>query len=154
MYIFPFYLYKIVPNCFPRLLRCCSVTKSSLFLTLCTTACQDSVLHYFPKLAQTSFVESVMPSNHLILHQPLLPLPSIFPSIRVPPSPIVDESLLSHILLDIIRFFFQKKSKIPYICVSTLYWCFSFWLTSFCIIGSSFIHLIRTDSNVFFLMAE
>ena len=32
--------------------------------------------------------------------------------------------------------------------------CFSFWLTSLCIIGSSFIHLIRTDSNVFFLMAE
>ena len=27
-------------------------------------------------------------------------------------------------------------------------------LTSLCIIGSSFIHLIRTDSNVFFLMAE
>ena len=32
-----------------------------------------------------------------------------------------------------------------------LYRCFSFWLTSLCIIGSSFIHLIRTDSNVFFL---
>ena len=32
--------------------------------------------------------------------------------------------------------------------------CFSFWLTSLYIIGSSFIHLIRTDSNVFFLMAE
>ena len=31
---------------------------------------------------------------------------------------------------------------------------FFFWLTSLCIIGSSFIHLIRTDSNVFFLMAE
>ena len=31
---------------------------------------------------------------------------------------------------------------------------FSFWLTSLCIIGSSFIHLIRTDSNVFFLMTE
>ena len=27
-------------------------------------------------------------------------------------------------------------------------------VTSLCIIGSSFIHLIRTDSNVFFLMAE
>ena len=40
------------------------------------------------------------------------------------------------------------------ICVSILYWCFSFWLTSLCIIGSSFIHLIRTDSNEFFLMAE
>ena len=26
---------------------------------------------------------------------------------------------------------------IPYICVSILYWCFSFWLTSLCIIGSS-----------------
>ena len=31
---------------------------------------------------------------------------------------------------------------------------FSFWLTSLCIIGSSFTHLIRTDSNVSFLMAE
>ena len=36
-------------------------------------------------------------------------------------------------------------------CVNTLYWCFSFWLTSLCIIGSSFIHHIRTDSNMFFL---
>ena len=29
------------------------------------------------------FIESVMPSNHLILSRPLLLLPSIFPSIRV-----------------------------------------------------------------------
>ena len=41
-----------------------------------------------------------------------------------------------------------------YICVNILYWCFSFWLTSLCIVGSSFIHLFRTDSNTFFLMAE
>ena len=40
------------------------------------------------------------------------------------------------------------------ICVNILYWCFSFWLTLLCIIGSSFIHLIRTDSNAFFLIAE
>ena len=40
------------------------------------------------------------------------------------------------------------------ICLNILYWCFALWLTSLCIIGSSFIHLIRTDSNVFFLMAE
>ena len=33
-----------------------------------------------------------------------------------------------------------------YICVSILYWCFSFWLTSLCIIGSSFIHLIQFSS--------
>ena len=41
-----------------------------------------------------------------------------------------------------------------YICVSILYWSLSFWLTSLCIMSSSFIHLIRTDSNEFFLMAE
>ena len=34
-----------------------------------------------------------------------------------------------------------------------LYWCFSFWLTLLCIIGSSF-NLIRTDSNTFFFIAE
>ena len=38
--------------------------------------------------------------------------------------------------------------------IYALVYCFSFWLTSLCIIGFSFIHLIRTDSNVFFLMAE
>ena len=37
-----------------------------------------------------------------------------------------------------------------YICIDILYWCFPFWLTSFFIIDSSFIHLIRTDSNAFF----
>ena len=41
-----------------------------------------------------------------------------------------------------------------YICLNILYWCFPFYLTSLCIIGSSFIHLIRSDSNVFFLMAN
>ena len=34
------------------------------------------------------------------------------------------------------------------------YWNFSFWLTSLCIIGSSSIHLIRTDSNVSLFIAE
>ena len=36
--------------------------------------------HSLPKLMS---IESVMPSNHLILGHPLLLLPSIFPSIRV-----------------------------------------------------------------------
>ena len=36
------------------------------------------------------------------------------------------------------------------VCISILYWCFSSWLTSWCRISSSFIHLIRTDSNAFF----
>ena len=38
--------------------------------------------------------------------------------------------------------------------INILYWCCSFWLISLCIIGSSFTHLIRTDSNAFFLIAE
>ena len=41
------------------------------------------VLQYFPEFAQIMSIESVMPSNHLILYHPLLLLPSVFPSIRV-----------------------------------------------------------------------
>ena len=37
-----------------------------------------------------------------------------------------------------------------YISINILYWCFSFWLISLCIIGSSFIHLIKTDSYHFY----
>ena len=73
----------------------CLVSKSSfcchsftqLCLTLCTpwtAACQVSlsftVSQSVPKLMS---IESVMPSNHLILCRPLLLLPSIFSSIRV-----------------------------------------------------------------------
>ena len=38
------------------------------------------VLHYLPKFAQTHSIESVTPSNHLILCCPLFFLPSVFPS--------------------------------------------------------------------------
>jgi len=44
--------------------------------------------------------------------------------------------------------------QIPYIRISILHLYFSFCLTSLCIMGSSFIHLIRTDSNAFLFMAE
>ena len=40
------------------------------------------VLHHLPEMLKLRSIESVMPSNHLILCHPLLP-PSIFPSIRV-----------------------------------------------------------------------
>ena len=39
--------------------------------------------HQLPELAQTHSIESMMPSNHLILCRPLLLPPSILPRIRV-----------------------------------------------------------------------
>ena len=64
---------------------CCSVAKLSL--TLCDpmnwSMPDFPVLYHFSEFAQLMFIESVMPSNHLILCHPLLLLPSIFPSIRV-----------------------------------------------------------------------
>ena len=41
------------------------------------------VYHQLPELTKLMSIESVMPSNHLILCRPLLLLPSVFPSIRV-----------------------------------------------------------------------
>ena len=41
------------------------------------------ILHHLLELAQLMSIESVRPSNYLILCHPLLLLPSIFPSIRV-----------------------------------------------------------------------
>ena len=54
-----------------------------LFATLLTEACQTSVsITNFQSLPKLMSIESVMPSNHLILCRPLL-LPSVFPRIRV-----------------------------------------------------------------------
>ena len=64
---------------------CHSVTKS------CPTLCNPMdcsmpdfpVLHYLLAFAQTHVIESVMPSNCLILCRPLLLPPSVFPSISI-----------------------------------------------------------------------
>ena len=40
-----------------------------------------------------------------------------------------------------------------YMCVCVFIWYLLFWLTSLCIIGSWFIYLTRTDSNLFLFMA-
>ena len=51
-----------------------------------TVACQASLsITNSQSLPKPMSIESVMPSNHLILCHPLLLLPSIFPSIRVFP---------------------------------------------------------------------
>ena len=61
-----------------------SLSRVRLFVTPWTAACQASLSftnsRTLPKLVS---IESVMPSNHLILCRPLLLLPSILPSIRV-----------------------------------------------------------------------
>ena len=63
---------------------CCSVAQSCL--TLWPHGLQYTsfpVLQHHPGLLRLTSIESVMPSNYLILHHPLLLLPSIFPSIMV-----------------------------------------------------------------------
>ena len=55
-----------------------------LFVTPWTAACQASLsIIKSQSLLKLMSIESVMPSNHLILCHPLLLLPSIFPSTRV-----------------------------------------------------------------------
>ena len=55
-----------------------------LFATPWTVAHQASVSFTISgSLLRLMSIESVMPSNHLILCHPLLLLPSIFPSIKV-----------------------------------------------------------------------
>ena len=77
----------------------------------------------------------------------------------IPPSPSPTESkslvytsvslLLSHIQ----SYHFHLSKFHIYVLVYRI-GVFLSGLPSLCIIGSSFIHLIRTDSNAFFLMAE
>ena len=61
-----------------------SATDIRLFVTPWTAAFQASLsITNSQSLLKLMFIESVMPSNHLILGRPLLLMPSIFSSIRV-----------------------------------------------------------------------
>jgi len=61
-----------------------SLSRVRLFATPWTAARQASLSVTSPRsLLKLLSIESVMPSNHLILCRPLLLPPSIFPSIRV-----------------------------------------------------------------------
>ena len=67
-----------------------SLSRVRLFVTLWTSAHQASLsITSSQSLLKFMFIESVMPSNYLILCHPLLLLPSIFPSIRVFSSELV-----------------------------------------------------------------
>ena len=76
----------------------------------------------------------------------------------IPPSPSPTESqrlfyISVSLLLSHIQGYSYHLSKF-HIYVSTYYICVFLSDLLHSIIGSSFIHLIRTDSNAFFLMAE
>ena len=61
-----------------------SLSHVQLFVTAWTAACQASLSFTTSwNLLKLMSIESVMPSNHLILCHSLLLLPSIFPNIRV-----------------------------------------------------------------------
>ena len=61
-----------------------SLSRARLFATPWTAAHQASLsITNCWSLLRLMSIESVMPSNHLILCHPLLLLPSVFPSIRV-----------------------------------------------------------------------
>ena len=72
-------------HCPKRAFQFSSVTQSCL--TLCDPMNWSTPglpgHHQPPESTQTMSIESMMPSNHLILCRPLLLLPSVFPSIRI-----------------------------------------------------------------------
>ena len=85
-----------------------SLSRVQLFVTPWTVARQATLsITNSQSLLKLISIESVMPSNHLILYHPLLCLPSIFPSISV----FFNESVLHN-----------RWSK---------YWSFSFSIQSF-----------------------
>ena len=75
----------------PLFVAILSLNRVQLYATSWTAACQASLSFTISQsLLKLMSIESVLPSNHLILCHPLLFLPSIFPSIRV----FSDESAL------------------------------------------------------------
>ena len=92
-----------------------------------------------------------------LCHIDILHISISFSHIILPsPSPTESKRLFNtsvSLLLSRMQGYRYHLSKF-HLCISILYWSFSFWLTSLCIIGSSFIHLIRMNSNVFFLITE
>ena len=84
-----FQMWKQIPSALGVLLNLSNMSVWSLslvwlFVTPWTAAFQGSLsITNSLNLLKFMFIESVMPSNYLILCHPLLLLPSIFPSIRV-----------------------------------------------------------------------
>ena len=79
-----FIYFLIEDNCFTEFCSVQSVSHAQLFATPWTAVCQASLsMTNNWSLLKLMSIESVMPSNHLILCYPLLLKPAIFPSIRI-----------------------------------------------------------------------
>ena len=82
--IFPYNLYRRLKYGQSVFFSVQLLSHVKLFVTPWTAACQASLsITNSWSLHKLMSIESVMPSNHLILCHPLLLPPSIFPSIRV-----------------------------------------------------------------------
>ena len=85
-----------------------SLSRVQLFMTPGTTAHQASLsITNSRSLLKLMCIESVMPSNHLILCHPLLLPPSIFPSIRVFSNELIS---FSHQVAKVLEFHLQHQS--------------------------------------------
>ena len=90
MYIFELYKSGDTNNGFKNFCSVQSLSHVLLFTSPWTAACQASLsITNSWSLLKLMSIESVVPSNHLILCRHLLLLPSIFPSIRVFSSDLV-----------------------------------------------------------------
>ena len=89
-----------------------SLSHVQLFVTPWTPAHHASLsITNSWSLLKLMFMESVMPSNHLILCHPLLLLPSIFPSIRV----FSNKSAFSHQVAKVLSFSFSINPSNGYL---------------------------------------
>ena len=79
-----------------------------------------------------------------------------YPTLSFLPTPPMSISLFSlpESPLHTYKQVHQHQFSRVYICINIQYLFFSIWLTSLCIIGSTFIHLKTTDSSAFFYLAE
>ena len=83
-HLYTFTRILLLLTCYSILVSVQLLSRVWLFATPWTAACQASLsITNSCSLLKLMSVDSVMPSNHLILCHPLLLLPSIFPSIRV-----------------------------------------------------------------------
>ena len=109
----------------------------SIHLTLSSPPPTLCPLHGCPadKFIGTIFLDSLFVWLHHMAFRLLVPQPGIEPRpwAMKAPSPT------------------QRTTRDGQYYNSKQYLSFFFWLTSPCIIGSKFVHLIRTDSNVFLL---